>query len=99
MRKGHKRTHTDPSGNSTEKPGPDLTAYITPEMEQYREQIQAYTVEQLHRIRKSLGFEFKRGNKDVLVSATLGFLSLLTRERQFQEWFSSLPPYLSMALE
>lgn len=97
MHKGHK--HTDLFGNPIEEPAPDLASYITREMEQYREHVQAFTVEQLHRIRNSLGFEFKRGNKDALVSATVGFLSLLKREGQFQEWFASLPPYLSLAIE
>jgi hypothetical protein len=88
---------TDLFGNPIEKPPPDLATCISPEMERYREQLQGYTVDELHKIRKSLGFGFKKGQKDALVSATLGFLSLV--EQQFEEWFASLPAYLSSALK
>jgi len=99
QRKNQKQPQTDLFGSPIEEPEPDLDTYISPEMEHYREYVQGYTVEQLHQIRKCLGFEFKRGDKNALVSATLGFLSLLGEEQQFNKWFDSLPSYLSLALE
>ncbi|MEX2443607.1 MAG: hypothetical protein WD492_08380 [Alkalispirochaeta sp.] len=97
-KKNERKENTDLFGNPIPEPAPDLATLISPEMEQYREHLDSFTVEQLHRIRQSFGFEFKKGNKDALVSATLGFLSLLQQNEYFEEWFASLPSYLSMAL-
>ncbi len=97
-KKNERKQDTDLFGNPIPEPAPDPATFISPEMERYREHVSRFTVEQLHDIRKSLGFEFKKGNKDALVAATLGFLSLLQRNEYFEEWFTSLPSYLSIAL-
>jgi len=94
-----KKEHTDLFGNPVKEPAPDPAVHISPKMKKYREYMDSFTVEELHHIRKSLGFNFKRGSKDTLVSATLGFFTSLEKEEQFQEWFESLPPYLSRAIE
>ncbi|MCF7952355.1 MAG: hypothetical protein K9L57_12025 [Spirochaetaceae bacterium] len=94
-----KKEQTDLFGNSIEEPAPDPTAYISPKLEKNRGYIDSFTVEELHQIRKCLGFDFKKGKKDELVSATLGFLSFLENEEQFKEWFELLPPYLSRAIQ
>jgi len=86
-------------GNRIEEPAPDSAVDISPKMEEYREYLESFTVEQLHGIRTCLGFEFKKGNKDALVSATLGFLSSLEDRDHFEKWFASLPTYLSRAIE
>jgi len=86
-------------GNHIEEPAPDSAANISSKMEEYREYLENFTVEQLHGIRTCLGFEFKKGNKDALVSAILGFLSSLEDRGQFEKWFASLPTYLSRAIE
>jgi len=86
-------------GNRIEEPASNFAVNISPRMEEYREHFESFTVEQLHEIRTCLGFEFKKGNKDALVSATLGFLSSLEARDHFQKWFASLPPYLSRAIE
>ena len=99
QRKNQRHEHTDLFGNSIEQPAPDPAVHISPEMEQYRVYMYQYTVEELHKIRKCLGFEFKKGNKDSLVSAALSFLSLLEQKEQFRQWFESLPSYLSLAIE
>ena len=94
-----KKEYTDLFGNPIEEPAPDPFAHISPKMEKHREYVEGFTVEQLHEIRKCLGFDFKKGNKDALVTAALRFLSLLEKEEQFHKWFESLPPYLSRAIE
>jgi hypothetical protein len=94
-----KKEQTDLFGNPIEEPAPNPAAYISPKMEKNRGYMAAFTVEELHQIRKCLGFDFKSGNKDALISATLGFLSFLEKEEQFKEWFESLPPYLSRAIQ
>ena len=94
-----KKEHTDLFGNPIEEPSRGPAVRISPKMEKYREYIHSFTVEQLREIRTCLGFDFTRGNKDVLVSATLGFFSSLEKDEQFQTWFESLPPYLSRAIE
>lgn len=94
-----KKEQTDLFGNPIEEPTPDPTVYISPKLEKNRGYMDTFTVEELHQIRKCLGFDFKKGKKDELVSATLGFLSFLEKEEHFNEWFESLPPYLSRAIE
>ena len=86
-------------GNHIEEPAPSSAVDISPKMEEYREYLESFTVEQLHGIRTCLGFEFKKGNKNALVSATLGFLSSLEDQDHFAKWFASLPSYLSRAIE
>jgi len=95
----HKKEHTDSFGNSGNDPTTDPVVHISPKMEKYRKIMENYTVKQLHQIRQCLGVDFKTGNKDDLVSAILGFLTSLEENEQFQEWFESLPPYLSQAIE
>ncbi|MFP4364863.1 MAG: hypothetical protein ACLFR1_13455 [Spirochaetia bacterium] len=87
--------HIDLFGN----PITDSCVYISPKMESYRKYLDSFTVDQLHEIRKSLGFEFKKGNKKELVSAALSFLSSLDNEKQCEIWLESLPPYLSTAIK
>jgi hypothetical protein len=100
-----KRANYDLFGNPIGEPSRDPAgsagpaAHISPKMEEYREFFESFTVEKLQRIRLCLGFEFKKGNKAALVSAALGFFSLLEETVRFQEWFESLPSYLSRALE
>lgn len=77
----------------------DFEEDISPEMESYREYIDSFTVVQLQAIRECLGFDFRNGNKAALVSALLRFFSGLEDEERFQDWFQSLPPYLSRAIE
>ncbi|MFP4564274.1 MAG: hypothetical protein ACLFRY_13300 [Spirochaetia bacterium] len=66
---------------------------------EYTDLFERLTVGQLHEIRKCLGFDFKKGNKDALITAVLGFFSLLEKEEQFHRWFESLPSYLSLAIK
>lgn len=86
-------------GNPIEEPLPDSAVEISPTMEEYREYLENFTVEQLHGIRTCFGFEFTKGKKHALVSTTLGFLSSLEDRDHFKEWFASLPPYLSRAIK
>jgi hypothetical protein len=98
QRKKREEVPTDLFGNPIEDSAADPPVHISPEMERYREYVSHFTVEQLQRIRKCLGFDFKTGNKDALVSALLRFFSWLEQEDHFQEWFAQLPEYLSFAL-
>ncbi len=98
QRKKREQVPTDLFGNPIEDSDADTPVHISPEMAQYREYVSRFTVEQLQRIRKCLGFDFKTGDKNALVSATLRFFSWLEQEEHFQEWFASLPRYLSHAL-
>lgn len=94
-----KVVNRDLFGHPIEEPAPDPALHISPTMEKYREYVDGFTVEQLQRVRTCLGFDFRKGNKDALVSATLGFFSFLEEEEHFREWFEALPPYLARAIE
>lgn len=94
-----KKGYIDLFGNPVKEPAGDLIRHISPKMKKYREYITHFTVQELHEIRKCLGFEFKTGNKDAFISATLGFFSSLEEKKLFRKWFESLPPYLSRAIE
>jgi hypothetical protein len=98
-KKNKKAEPIDFFGNPIKEPAPDPPRRISPKMEKYREYFDRLTVEQLHKIRQTLGFEFMKGNKDALVSAVLAFFSYLEDPEQFKEWFDSLPSYLSRAIE
>ncbi|MFW5826866.1 MAG: hypothetical protein ACOCU4_02180 [Alkalispirochaeta sp.] len=97
-KKDQKKENTDLFGNPISEPAPDPATFISPEMEKYRAQVGRFTVQELQGIRTTLGFRSIQGSKAALVSATLGFLSLLHREEHFDQWFASLPAYLSLAL-
>ncbi|MFP4268413.1 MAG: hypothetical protein ACLFQW_10495 [Spirochaetaceae bacterium] len=94
-----KKEHTDLFGNPIGEPAPDPAARISPEMKKYRKYLESFTLEELHQIRKSLGFEFKKGSKEAFITAALLFFSYLQKEEHFKKWFQSLPPYLSRAIE
>ncbi|MDY7026926.1 MAG: hypothetical protein SVR04_01375 [Spirochaetota bacterium] len=98
-KKKKKAEPTDLFGNPIATPAENPTRRISPKMEKYREYFDRLTVEQLHKIRITLGFEFKKGGKYALVSAVLAFFSYLEDPAQFKQWFDSLPSYLSRAIE
>lgn len=74
------------------------SAFISPEIEPYRQTLELYTLDDLKLIYRTLGFPPWKKKKTDLVLEILSFLSFEGKEAVFQAWFDSLPRYLSRAI-